>query len=400
MQDQLKPITSPDGLFHDGNPATGELGTIVTSDWLNGVQSAVQSTQQELLSVLKSSGQTPDPARKDQLLQAVQNIAWGGTTKPSTLAGYGITDAASKIDLKAAVDGLVAGAPGALNTLQELAAALGNDSNFAASIAKLLAGKADRASTLAGYGITDALTQTVNADAVASLDAIATSGTTAYNSSTSGAPTQYGVVLTVSNVNPIPPVGSSGSVWVTQTAYGTDGTRWMRHRVNNGGWLPWSQMAFSDSVASAAPAGMVAYFAMPTAPAGWLIADGKSYPCKDYPSLSAALKNLYGGDGVTTFAVPNLCGEFIRGWNAGRNVDAPDRGFGSLQLDAFQGHRHNNAQIWSTGAGITFPSVGANSAVQISVDATDGTITGGSGTPRVATETRPRNIALLACIKY
>ncbi|XLM20961.1 hypothetical protein MKD33_01535, partial [Chromobacterium piscinae] len=78
MQDQLKPISSPDGLFHDGNPATGELGTIVTSDWLNGVQSAVQTTQQEVLTLLKTSGQNPDPARKDQLLQAVQNIAWGG----------------------------------------------------------------------------------------------------------------------------------------------------------------------------------------------------------------------------------------------------------------------------------------------------------------------------------
>ncbi|POA99732.1 hypothetical protein C2134_05010 [Chromobacterium sinusclupearum] len=63
---------------------------------------------------------------------------------------------ASKTDLKTAIDGVVAGAPGALNTLQELAAALGNDSNYAATITKQLSGKADRATTLAGYGIADA----------------------------------------------------------------------------------------------------------------------------------------------------------------------------------------------------------------------------------------------------
>ncbi|MEN3030295.1 hypothetical protein [Chromobacterium amazonense] len=80
----------------------------------------------------------------------------GKADKATTLAGYGITDGASKTDLKTAIDGVVAGAPGALNTLQELATALGNDANYAASMTKLLSGKADKASTLAGYGITDA----------------------------------------------------------------------------------------------------------------------------------------------------------------------------------------------------------------------------------------------------
>ncbi|AVG15161.1 hypothetical protein CFN79_04400 [Chromobacterium vaccinii] len=157
MQDQLKPINSPDGQFHDGNPYTGELGTVVTSEWLNGMQSAVQSAQQEMMTLLKTSGQNPDPSRKDQLQQAVQNIAWGGNSKPTTLAGYGIVDGASKTDLQTAVNNLVANAPGALNTLQELAAALGNDANYAASVTKQLSNKADKATTLAGYGIADAM---------------------------------------------------------------------------------------------------------------------------------------------------------------------------------------------------------------------------------------------------
>lgn len=93
MQNTMKPINSPDGLFHDGNPYTGELGTVVTSEWLNNVQSAAQSSQDELLTVIRDSGQSADPARKDQLLQALKKLAWGGDSKPTTLAGYGISDA-------------------------------------------------------------------------------------------------------------------------------------------------------------------------------------------------------------------------------------------------------------------------------------------------------------------
>ena len=34
-------IDSPDGLFHEGNPSTGQKGTKVTADWLNALQEAV-----------------------------------------------------------------------------------------------------------------------------------------------------------------------------------------------------------------------------------------------------------------------------------------------------------------------------------------------------------------------
>ncbi|WP_198404965.1 hypothetical protein [Chromobacterium violaceum] len=75
------------------------------------------------------------------------------TGKPSTLAGYGIADGASKTDLQNAVNGLVSGAPANLNTLQELAAAVNNDPKYSATVDGKLAGKADKATTLAGYGI-------------------------------------------------------------------------------------------------------------------------------------------------------------------------------------------------------------------------------------------------------
>ncbi|MFB9160127.1 hypothetical protein ACFFT9_20980, partial [Chromobacterium violaceum] len=96
MKDVMQPINTADKLFQDGNPNTGALGTIVTATWLNAVQGSVQSIQAELVSVLASLGISPDPNKNTQVLDAVRRIAWGGTTRPTTLAGYGITDAASK----------------------------------------------------------------------------------------------------------------------------------------------------------------------------------------------------------------------------------------------------------------------------------------------------------------
>lgn len=100
MQDLMQPIGTPDGLFHDGNPATGELGTIVSALWLNAVQGTTISVQSELLSVLSGAGVAVDPTKVNQVLDAIKKIAWGGsgTARPTTLAGYGITDALPRID--------------------------------------------------------------------------------------------------------------------------------------------------------------------------------------------------------------------------------------------------------------------------------------------------------------
>ncbi|SCZ75903.1 MULTISPECIES: phage tail protein [unclassified Pseudomonas] len=83
---------------------------------------------------------------------------------PTTLAGYGITDAFTKPETSAAINqavaALVAASPGALDTLKELADALGNDPNFATTMTNALASKANKATTLGGYGITDGATKT------------------------------------------------------------------------------------------------------------------------------------------------------------------------------------------------------------------------------------------------
>ncbi|AXE33131.1 hypothetical protein [Chromobacterium phragmitis] len=131
MQDVMQPINTPDKLFQDGNPNTGALGTIVTATWLNAVQGGVQSIQAELVSLLASLGINPDAGKNTQVLDAVRRIAWGGAARPTTLAGYGITDAqpaspdlAALAGLKGAAGLYVNTGPGAA-TVRSLAAGQG-----------------------------------------------------------------------------------------------------------------------------------------------------------------------------------------------------------------------------------------------------------------------------------
>ncbi|WP_147695926.1 glycine-rich domain-containing protein [Vogesella mureinivorans] len=93
MQHKMPPVATADGMFHDGNPATGEPGTIVSALWLNALQSATRNVQAELLSVLEAAGVEADPDEINQLEAAIKQLAWGALQRPSTVSGYGITDA-------------------------------------------------------------------------------------------------------------------------------------------------------------------------------------------------------------------------------------------------------------------------------------------------------------------
>lgn len=160
----------------------------------------------------------------------------------------------------------------------------------------------------------------------------------------------------------------------------------------------------ANQASNLVPAGAVAYFAMSTAPAGWLKANGAAVSRTTYASLFAAIGTTFGGgDGSTTFNLPDLRGEFVRSWDDGRAVDT-GRAFGSSQTDALQGHRHNSiynpflaAQSFSTGsASQVIQGSGAPGPDFAYTMVPDGT----NGTPRTSAETRPRNIAMLACIKF
>lgn len=144
------------------------------------------------------------------------------------------------------------------------------------------------------------------------------------------------------------------------------------------------------------PAGSVQSFAMVTPPTGWLKANGALISRTTYSTLFSAIGTTFGaGDGSTTFALPDLRGEFIRGWDDARGVDA-GRLFGSSQAQAFQAHNHNTSPFLGT---INWSRAGwAPDGLAFLTNE----VGGGPGyvTTEGGPETRPRNIALLACIKY
>jgi len=72
----------------------------------------------------------------------------GTPTAPTATAGTNSTQLATTAFVAAAVSALINGSPGALDTLNELAAALGNDANFSATVTNALAGKLAKASNL------------------------------------------------------------------------------------------------------------------------------------------------------------------------------------------------------------------------------------------------------------
>lgn len=77
--------------------------------------------------------------------------------------------------------------------------------------------------------------------------------------------------------------------------------------------------------------GMVGAFSMASCPAGWLKADGTAVSRTTYADLFAAIGTTYGvGDGSTTFNLPELRGEFLRGLDDGRGIDA-GRTLGTFQ---------------------------------------------------------------------
>lgn len=141
--------------------------------------------------------------------------------------------------------------------------------------------------------------------------------------------------------------------------------------------------------------GEVSYFAMENAPTGWLKANGAEVSRSTYSDLFSAIGTRFGsGNGSSTFNLPDLRGEFIRGWDDARGIDS-GRSFGSFQTDEFESHNHpligNNrgtisSQLYASG-------LYQDDAERVASDPDAIGYTGGN-------ETRPRNIALLACIKF
>lgn len=86
------------------------------------------------------------------------------------------------------------------------------------------------------------------------------------------------------------------------------------------------------------PIGTILIYPSKNVPEGFLPCDGRKVSKRAYPELYALLHSTF-GETSTEFYLPDLQGQFIRGWDKDGNVD-PERQFGKEQKDAFQGHAH------------------------------------------------------------
>lgn len=230
----------------------------------------------------------------------------GRPTAPTAEGKDSSTQIANTAFVQAAIAALVGSSPEALDTLNELAAALGNDPNFATTVTNSLAGKMDK--------------------------------------SANGSD--------IENV----------SVFLQNLGLG---------------------------LGSALPVGVPVPWPLTTPPTGWMKCNGSRFSLTGYPALAAVFPS-----GV----LPDLRGEFIRGWDDGRGVDA-GRAIMTTQEDAIQnitgevgfiqyfGETHHSGALFPGGAqNITNVVPGGDTGAQsVFFDA--------SRSVRTASENRPRNIA-------
>ena len=120
---------------------------------------------------------------------ATQTLSWNGTNGVLTLSGGNAVDLdgryATPADITAAINGLVDGAPTALNTLNELAAAIGDNASYASSITAALGNKADASHNhdSSYYNVNQDITITKNAPKLI-LDSSSSGSDTAEQSAT------------------------------------------------------------------------------------------------------------------------------------------------------------------------------------------------------------------------
>ena len=168
---------------------------------------------------------------------------------------------------------------------------------------------------------------------------------------------------------------------------------------SNAAVVPYSEGGITKSTTVSnfgVPIGAVFHLATSTVPAGYLKCNGDVVPngSGTVQGITANFSVLYALLGATHGSLgklPDLRGEFVRGFDDGRGIDT-SRVFGSTQADDLKSHVHTTVQM-----------IGDNN-----VDGVDSTTTrsgdhhnqtrntGAAG----GTETRPRNVALMPVIKY
>ncbi|HHG2928765.1 TPA: tail fiber protein, partial [Escherichia coli] len=243
------------GKYTAQNATTTQKGIVQLS-------SATNSTSETLAATPKAVKVVMDETNKKAPLNSP--ALTGTPTTPTAPQGTNNTQIASTAFVMAAIAALVDSSPDALNTLNELAAALGNDPNFATTMTNALAGKQPKDATL-----------TALAELATSADKL-----------------PYFT-------------GADRAALTALTSVG----RAILGKTSTQGVLDYLGLGEG----SALPVGVPVPWPSATPPAGWLKCNGAAFSSEMYPKLAKA---------YPANKLPDLRGEFIRGWDDGRGIDA------------------------------------------------------------------------------
>ncbi|MGY2158628.1 phage tail protein [Pseudomonas tolaasii] len=379
---QAIPASTPagsKGFFTDGNPATGTPATILPAEFMNMLM-------MENINVLAAAGIQPDKSKFNQLAQAISiiissNLVWDKiSAKPTTVASSGLTDAVT-----IGGSGLMGAAPIAVGSVSSL------------PTSKLVTYTAGNATDSPPGSPECVGLHVVNASTAYGAD-IAISVTAPklfYRYRSSGVASSWVTVWDSNSFNPALKLNGDAAT----TAGFSTGNKTLPYIQHSDGTVV--KLAPADR---GVPSGAVVAFARNSAPVGYIKANGATLLIANYPDLYDAIGAVFGGNGTTTFMVPDLRAEFIRGFDDGRGIDT-GRAFGSAQTDSLQGHNHINyySSIGFAGTGgnsyAMFTSGGGNNTIGLTDSVRNPISDATSGSVRTASETRSRNVALLYCIK-
>lgn len=142
------------------------------------------------------------------------------------------------------------------------------------------------------------------------------------------------------------------------------------------------------------PVGGIMMFTVSGVPTGWLECDGRILSINDYKVLYDVIgqnyKTLNTFDTISGFQIPDMRGLFVRGWDNTKGVDS-GRSLGSTQDDLLKNHTHSTDLV----RGYLQSNANTNTPEGVWGGGTTGSVDGGLG----GSETRPKNIALIYCIK-
>ncbi|SRY11998.1 variable tail fiber protein [Escherichia coli] len=249
----------------------------------------------------------------------------GEPKAPTPAAGNNTTRIATTEFVQAAITALINGAPATLDTLKEIAAAINNDPKFSTTINNALALKAPLSSpALTGTPTAPTAAQSVNNTQIATTAFVKSAIAAMVGSAPAALDTLNELAAALGN----DPNFSTTVLNALAGKQPLDNTLTNLSGKDVAGLLAYLGLGEG----SALPVGVPVPWPSATPPTGWLKCNGAAFSAEEYPELAKA---------YPTNKLPDLRGEFIRGWDDGRGVDA-GRVLLSLQDDSFEAHRHES----------------------------------------------------------